>query len=281
MGDELSAWLQRLKRYRRGRAAVQAWRVFGREIRSGNDLLLKHLADYPDAILVAGCQRSGTTMLARLITGSAGMVNYYFGIDDEHDAALLLAGKVKKPQEGRYCFQTTYLNERYAEYLNASTMFRLIWVVRNPYAVVCSLLYNWERFALNELFEACGVERLDEQVMRRYKRFGVHGVSRLERACYAYAGKTAQALELTASLPSTRFCVVDYDRIVQSKDDSLSDIYRFIGLPYDGEYAERIHSHSLNKLERLTAHQRQLIEQLCMPVYERVVSLSECDFRMA
>jgi len=274
MGDELSAWLQRLKRYRRGRAAVQAWRSFGREVRSDGGLL-KSLAEYPDAVLVAGCQRSGTTMLARLITGSSGMVNYYFGIDDEHDAALLLAGKVKKPQAGRYCFQTTYLNERYVEYLNTDATFRLIWVVRNPYAVVCSLLYNWERFALNELFEACGVACLDEPVMRRYKRFGVHGVSRLERACYAYAGKTAQALELAASLPSTRFCVVDYDRIVQSKDDSLSGIYRFIGLPYDREYAEHIHSQSLDKSERLSAHQRQLIEQLCMPVYERVCAMND------
>ena len=162
------SWLQRLQRYYRGRATINAWRRFGKKVRSNKCDLLKCLKNYPDSVLVSGCQRSGTTMLARLFTASEGMVKYYFGVDDEHDAALLLAGIEEKPQEGRYCFQTTYLNECYREYLNNDLSFKLIWVVRNPFSVVYSLLYNWDSFALDELFEACGVEVLDTDAKQRY-----------------------------------------------------------------------------------------------------------------
>jgi hypothetical protein len=277
MDSESSAWLRRLKRYRRGRCTVSAWHRFGKERLATDSSFLKCLADYKDAVLVAGCQRSGTTMLARLITGSEGMVDYYFGVDDEHDAALLLQGRVEKPVEGRYCFQTTYLNECYLEYYKVDTPYKLIWVVRNPYSVVCSILYNWERFALNELFEACGRDLLEPLARRRYQLFGVNGLSRLERACYGYAGKTAQALELAEKLSVEQFRVVDYEHLVASKDKVLPKIYDFINLRYDTSYAARINTHSLDKANRLSKKQRKMIDRLCLPVCEQVTALSAHD----
>lgn len=274
MEIEPTAWLQRLKRYLRGRFAVNAWRRFGREVRTENCELLKCLENYPDSVLVAGCQRSGTTMLARLFTASKGMVDYYFGIDDEHDAALILAGLVTKPKEGRYCFQTTYVNECYQEYIKSDVPFRLIWVVRNPYSVVCSMLYNWERYPLIELFKACGVNRLNQRAETRYKIFGALGLSKLERACYGYAGKTAQALTLAESLPADRFMVVDYDQLVRSKSLLLPQLYKFIDLDYAPMYADRVHAQSLEKSNRLTEHERALVERVCMPIYEQVKALT-------
>jgi hypothetical protein len=44
------------------------------------------------------------------------MTQYYFGSDNELDAALILSGRVAHEPQGRYCFQTTYLNECYSEY---------------------------------------------------------------------------------------------------------------------------------------------------------------------
>lgn len=274
MRFEPAAWLQRLKRYLRGFFTVSAWRRFARDVRSENHELLKCLKNYPDSVLVAGCQRSGTTMLARLFTGSEGMVDYYFGVDDEHDAALLLVGQVSKPKEGRYCFQTTYLNECYREYIQNDAALRLIWVVRNPYSVVCSFLYNWERFALNELFLSCGVDKLEAGAKRRYERFGILGLSCLERACYAYSGKTGQALELATTLPADRFLVVDYDSLVSSKDLLLPYLYRYIDLTYVPDYASRVHARSLDKASRLSPRERALIDRLCSPVYDKVAKLA-------
>src|SRR5215471_17197891 len=45
----------------------RTWRRFHRGVRRRGLPLLKNLPSYPRCILVAGCQRSGTTMLTRLI----------------------------------------------------------------------------------------------------------------------------------------------------------------------------------------------------------------------
>ena len=137
---------------------TQSWKRFHNEVRTNGCNLLDNLIEYPDSVLVSGCQRSGTTILARVITQSEGMVNDWRRSDDELDAALILSGKEKRKNVGRYCFQTTYLNECYGEYFNKNYKFKLIWVLRNPLSVIYSMRYNWGSLSFNELYDACGSE---------------------------------------------------------------------------------------------------------------------------
>ncbi len=134
-------------------------------------LLLHRIDEFPDSVLVTGCQRSGTTALARAINASPAMVDYRFGRDDELDAAQILAGRVDHVPRGRYCFQTTYLNQCYGEYLEHRSPQRIVWVLRNPYSVVYSMVYNWGRFAFNELFAACGSPLLEGWTADLYRWF--------------------------------------------------------------------------------------------------------------
>ena len=120
---------------------ICSWRQFDRHVRPGGCSLLRRLDDFPNAILVAGCQRSGTTILSRVLTQSEGMVEYSFGKDDELDAALILSGRVEHEPAGRYCFQTTYLNNCVQEYF-AHSEYKLVWALRNPFSVVYSMLHN-------------------------------------------------------------------------------------------------------------------------------------------
>ena len=136
----------------------RSWRRFHRGVRRRGLPLLKNLSSYPRCVLVAGCQRSGTTMLTRLIARAPGFTRLCLTADDELDAALALAGFVDLPNDLRYCLQTTYLNERFIEYRQLRPDQRLIWVVRNPYSVVYSMLHNWGRFALNELYDLAVAE---------------------------------------------------------------------------------------------------------------------------
>jgi hypothetical protein len=251
-----------------------SWKKFHHDIRSEGCNLLVGLQRFPDSILIAGCQRSGTTILARLISESDGMVNYRTRDDDELDAALILCGHELPSLEGRYCFQTTYLNECYREYLNESYRYKLVWVLRNPYSVVCSMRYNWDRFAFNELFDACGYPLLTEEEKRRHDRYGPISTSRIYRACLAYVGKELQAVELTRHLSDSKFMVVDYDDLVQNKSQLLSRIFEFIELPYKSRYAEKIHGRSLRKSDWLTKRERKRIGELCVPVYENLKSLA-------
>lgn len=247
---------------------IKTWKKFSRVVRPSDTKLLKRLADFPDSVLIAGCQRSGTTMLSRIITSSEGMVNYWFGSDDELDAALILSGSVNHLQKGRYCFQTTYLNECVGEYFDHHSGYKLVWVVRQPFSVIHSMLYNWKNFALNELFEGCATHLLEDKEQKRYSTFGVWGVTRLRRACLAYCGKVSQLFELYKRLSEDQLMVVDYDTLVKRKEELLPKLYQFIELPYQAKYADMIHSKSISKHSKLSKKAHSIIEKTCLHVYE-------------
>ena len=127
--------------------AETTWEEFDRSVRSRGCSLLTRIHEFPHAVLVAGCQRSGTTMLARILTDSEEMVKYYFSSRDELDAALILSGRVEHESRGRYCFQTAYIDDCYREYYERDGDFKIIWMIRNPLSVAHSMLYNWrDRF---------------------------------------------------------------------------------------------------------------------------------------
>jgi len=248
------------------------WRRFDREVRPRPGPLLRRLPEFEDAVLIGGCQRSGTTMLTRVVTASAPMVDFWCGQFPELDAALILSGAVPHRPRGRYCFQTTYVDDRWREYLETDARYRLVWCVRNPFSVVTSMLYNWAGFALRDTFLRCGVEQLGWAGRAAVALVGPRAVGRLRRACLLYRSKVAQALALKPRLGDAMM-VVDYDRLIAGKDEHLPRIYDFIALAYRPEYAALIHTDSVAKASRLTPRERQTIAELCLETYERARAL--------
>lgn len=248
------------------------WPRFARLVRGTQEKLLTRLDAFSDSVLVTGCQRSGGTMLSRVITQSEGMVNYWFGKDDELDAALILSGHVSYEAHGRHCFQTTYLNERYPEYLE-HPRHQIIWSLRNPHSVVYSMVHNWRRFALNELFLQCGYAHMDYRDRIRFQRFGILGVAPIRRAAYAYVGKVSQVFYLKDRYPANRLTILEYDQLVRDKSRLLPALYQRIDLPYKEHYAEPISERSLGKKDRLTEAERTVVDDLAAPVFERALGM--------
>jgi hypothetical protein len=246
---------------------ITKWTEFGRIVRSQGCNLLKRLDEFPQSILVTGCQRSGTTMLSKIITESDGLVNYYFGLDSELDGALILSGYLDHDPQGRYCFQTTYLNNCFQEYFEHSDEHKVIWVLRNPRSVVHSMLYHWKLYALDELFESCAVPALTGADKLRFKVFGNKAFQPLQRACLSYNAKVAQIFCLHPRFTHTRMIVIDYDDLVCKKNAVLPFIYQFVDLAYRDDYAKKIHSNSINKADQLSVEEIATIENLCWPVY--------------
>lgn len=252
-----------------------SWKRFHHGPRKQAQALLQRLPRYANCVLVAGCQRSGTTMLTRVIAGARGFRRFALTPDDELDAALILCGEVTLPADARYCFQTTYLNERFGEYRLLQPGQRLIWVLRNPYSVVYSMLYNWRRFALVELYEACapGARSTDHGWRRRLP--WPLGPSLAEKACAAYAGKTAQIRAIRELLAPGQLLVIDYDRLVRAPGEWLPRIFDFIGEPYDPAYARGIRADSLGKAQRMSRRLAALVERVATPVYRDCVPLAD------
>ena len=70
------------------------------------------------------------------------------------------SGYVWHEPRGRYCFQTTYMYDRLEQYQLFASDSKVVWLLRNPYSVVWSMLHNWKRSALAELFAGCGRQAL-------------------------------------------------------------------------------------------------------------------------
>lgn len=250
---------------------IKSWKKFGKIVRSRGCHLLNRLDEFPESVLISGCQRSGGTMLANVITHSDGMIDFAWSKDDELDAALILSGYKDYNNSGRHCFQTTYVNECYPEYFEHKQTFKIIWLLRNPHSVIYSLLHNWSRFALNELFTGCGAKYLPEKSMQRFERFGYLGINRLERACYSYNAKVLQVFELLEVMNKDRIMLIDYNDLVKNKNKLLPMIYAFIDLPYDDRYAQSISTRSLDKASRLSRREHHMADELCMPVYNKAI----------
>jgi hypothetical protein len=245
---------------------VRSWAAFHSIVKRPSQPLLAKLDEYAAPSLVAGCQRSGTTALARLLKRADGVVDHAFGHDDELDGALLLAGYVSRELGGRQCFQTTCLNDRYPEYFEHGN-FRLLWMLREPRSVVYSMLNNWKRGALNRLFDACGAEVLARADVPRTFASAWLGPPRLAKACASYVAKTAQTRPLLERL-GERMAVVDYDELVANKYAMLPRLCEFVGVRYDARLAEALHDRSVNKRSKLGSRDADYVDRFCFDTYD-------------
>jgi len=208
-------------------------------------------------------------MLTRLIASADHFWRLSMTRDDELDAALILCGQVDVPNDwGRYCFQTTYLNASYPEYRAIGPAQRLIWVLRNPLSVIYSMVYNWRRWALNELYEDCGMTLSPAGRLRRFKIPWPFGPSPIEKACLSYAAKTAQIKLIRDLVPRNQLMVLDYDELVMAPGEWLPRIFDFIREPYNAEHEAGVRVDSIKKAQRLSASARDLVNRHAMPVYE-------------
>ncbi len=248
---------------------IRTWEKFHRQIRTSKQALLYALSQFPEAILIGGCQRSGTTMLTRLITSHPDIYDFSFLRDEELAAALVLSGHSHSGHAGRRCFQTTYLNERYVEYFAMPKTYKLIWLFRNPSSVVRSMLYNWADFPRLELYSSCG-EQLDDGTPAKQC-----ASSSLLQACSGYNGKIKQALTLWEKLPREQILFIEYEAVIKNSEVWIPKIFSFVGLSGAG-IALPGKTRSSMIIPELTEEQKMTIRASCEQSYkkarERVLS---------
>jgi hypothetical protein len=216
---------------------------------------LARLDDYPDALLVAGCDPAATTALARLFKRLPSFAHPAHQRDDELDGALRLAGLSQQPAAGRHCFDTSHLRERYYEYFTHER-FRLLWVIREPRSAVRSLLDARTRLPLHD-----GTARA-----RRAR------ASRLERACATYLSSIRQTMELKTRLRE-RIAIVDYDELATHRAKLLPALCRFADIHFDNLLLRHLHGKSVRKGE-LASWEAMVVDQLTLPAYRRACAAS-------
>jgi hypothetical protein len=253
---------------------IDSWRKFAKQVRSKNKKrIMLNLINFPDSVLVGGCQRSGTTMLSRAIMMSSDIAPLS-GVDTELTAALILAGRVNIPNNYRYCFQTTYINDHYNEYWSPELENKLVWVIRNPLSVVYSLTRFSERFCLDGLFESCGQFNMTDQDTKKLATFGSWPISRIRKACYCYNAKAIQIESILNKIGSDRVMIVDYDKLVKDKEIILSRVFDFLNISYNDNCSNFIHSKSLNKADGFSCKEQRLVTSICGDHYSHLKTLT-------
>ena len=241
--------------HRRGNVRISSWSDFYAAMTERR--LLARLDDYPDALLIAGCDWSATTAITRLFKRLPCFADSSWGHDDELDGALLLANGAE-PRDaafGRHCFQTTYLRERYREYFQHER-FRLVWIVREPRAAVRSLLANRERtLPPRTTLGLAG------------KSAGGQGTSRLEKACATYLTSIRQTWEIKERL-GERVAIVDYDELATHRNRLLPALCRFAAVECDARVLHHLHGKSVRK-GALAPWEAQIVDELALPAYRR------------
>lgn len=263
------------------RPPIIKWQQFAKKIRTQSKPLLSELSRYHNPVLVTGCQRSGTTMMTNILLDTPDVADYRpdYKFDSELYGAQILAGVVEfDAGERRTCFQTTYLNENVYEYFETASSFKVVYMLRNPHSVVFSMVYKWKprfalvNFALNELFQACGREALNEEEQRRLDRHGVRKFSKLERACAAYVGKTNQMFEMKKRLGES-MVIIDYDELIRNKPQFLRKVYGFLNISMPIHILDKVHSKSTKRADGLSVEEKEYITRYCQQTYTDCLEL--------
>ena len=247
--------------------SISTWQQFRHITEKSDDCLLERLSDFPHSLLISGCQRSGTTMLSRIIRDSPEIVDHSFGRDDELDGALILSGLVDHEPLGRYCFQTTYVDNNYYEYFDHQSSFKIIWVLRNPLSTVYSLVYNWGGWHLDHTFRDSAESSLNgiDRLVHRY--LGIRAISHIKRACYIYNWKLSHLFYLYPRFNKDEIMIVDYDDLVKRKEVVLPEIISFSALNLWDDCGDSIHSGSLDKGQQLSFIEKRTVDSMCKKTY--------------
>ena len=214
--------------------------------------LLARLDDYPDALLIAGCDWSAMTAITRLFKRLPCFADSSSGHDDELDGALLLSGLRGPQAAGRHCFQTTYVGERFASISRTS--------ISGSCGSSASRAPPFARCSATEGRLYRGAPPGDWPASRG------QGASRLEKACAAYLASIRQTLELKERL-GERVAVVDYDELAAEPPGCC---LRYAGSrrSVDNQLLRHLHGKSVRK-GVLASWEATIVDQLALPAYRR------------
>ena len=251
---------------------IKTWLDYMTAIPPGTPADLKELGRYPGAILITGCQRSGTTILCDIIQSHENILSKH----SELEGALVLRGYRPPLPRGRHCFQTTYVSAAVEEYTPHAGKFKMVFVLRNPLSVVYSMANNWSRATCNYVFHECGMQGLGIVHRWLYNIAARTSLNRtreltVRRAIRIYNAKVNQIFRLAQIVPETDLIVVEYDQLVTKKDTLLPQIYDFLMLGYKKSYAELLHGRSTQKAAKFSPRRKRLINNACRHTYERAL----------
>lgn len=256
------------------------WKQINSEIlpflESGTHFRRLHSIQNP-AILVMGCQRSGTTWMNRLV---GKFLSSVFSLTENETFDFLLDGlNIPNELNKNYtlCLQTTFIVCERESYLNAPTNSVNICLIRNPLSVCWSLLYHFNAFDMVWDYRS---SQIPQKLTKRFN----NNLTRVEKAILLYLDSIYTFEILKMERPETTV-VVDFDCLVNNTESTIHQIgkvcqniwgNKFVSFPSQNpEFDLGVSSPELAtlvKYKTLPPEEYEMIESNCYAAYTNLLT---------
>lgn len=210
-------------------------------------------------LLVFGSQRTGTTWVAKSLGrylpktfSFTEKQTFYFLLQDYSlpniDADVLV-------------FQTTFINNEIESYENSSKNTQLLLMARNPFSVVCSLLYNFGFVNPVYMYNKTRMQDYD---------FVNHEENNLKKAIEIYRQSMRVSLNMIKKFDRSKIKVVFYNDMVLNTQEVLVDIAKFLNIDCSSVLKTNFQktTHYLSKWNQLNEMQINFIKDYAVPIWQ-------------
>jgi Sulfotransferase domain len=203
---------------------------------------------------VSGCQRSGTTWINRFL--GRYIPDSWAFTEEQTYCQFYECSRIPLYSARNLFWQTTFINTHKKFFQQLPDNCRLIYVYRNPQAVVWSLLYNFE------LLES--VYQVRQSQFLACDSISVLKDSRLQKAIEIYRHSLRVGAELiAASVPRT--CVVNYDEFIKDPHRCAATL---LGCKIAVRKISRVEDRPRRKVRDLSASARAAVDEWATPLYK-------------
>lgn len=236
-------------------------------------------------IFIFGCQRSGTTIIQRLISLSTNVK--FYGEGDPpyfHDPESEKHHRIKSTAEintylkheslDYIVIKPLYESQNANELINSNQNSKGIWVFRNYLDVIDSHLhyYNYDvKIYVAPIFDYKKNSWLNESVPSEIQKFIIQFNLNEISDADAYGLFWIVRNSLYLNIKNKNILLVNYETLVTSPSTQISRFCNFLGLPYFGFYSNVIRTNAISKKVNFTLN--PIIEDKCKNVYQKLLEL--------
>ena len=234
-------------------------------------------------IFLFGCQRSGTTILQKIISlnpnvkfHGEGDSPYFYDSDTEKHHRLIPTNEVNQLIQKEHLklitlkplYESHFANKLIANYPNSKG----IWVFRDYNEVIDSHIRYYKQNAIDYIKPLYSSETnswlnesLTEEVIKLISILPLEELSDADAYGLFWIARNSIFLE---AKDNKNILLINHRHLVESPENQITIICDFIGLPAYNFYSKAIHKK--NSTKRLTIQLKPEIQQACEKIYQQL-----------
>lgn len=236
-------------------------------------------------VFIFGCQRSGTTIIQKLVGLNPnvkfygeGDPPYFYNSDSDKHHRIRSNNDInyflKKETSPFIIIKPLYESHSAHKLVSDHTNSKGIWVFRNYLDVIDSHIHYYKQNA-NDYIRPLFTENKDnwinefipESTKQFIKQFSLDELS--DADAYGLFWIVRNSI-FQSSAQNKNILLINYENLVKEPTKEITKIYRFIGLPFKKYYSKLIRSNAVSK--KVSFELNPKIEEKCKKIYDNLLN---------